>query len=215
MGIPGFLTSAELRAAGYKSNNGIRDQRVALKWVKRHIQGFGGDADNITLMGQSAGGGTYLKSLLLYQSTDMQLVNIVASMLNLQSKEPLFEQLIVMSGTPLTLQPLQRHISEMAYSLCVNALGIQSLSAEDRVKEIVHGPVSRLWEEITPDIPLRPVIDNDIIYRSPTYQDFAGEPIQVEAALASAQWCKRVLIGNCQSDVSFNLILVDDRFTTF
>ena len=57
MGVFGFLTSNELRQAGFKPNNGLRDQRVALKWIQKHIQDFGGDPENVTLSGESAGGG--------------------------------------------------------------------------------------------------------------------------------------------------------------
>lgn len=57
VGPAGFLTSMEMRGAGLTSNNGLRDQRVALKWVQQHIRGFGGDPDNVTLVGHSAGGG--------------------------------------------------------------------------------------------------------------------------------------------------------------
>lgn len=36
-------------------NNGLHDQRLALRWLQRHLPGFGGDVDNMTLLGQSAG----------------------------------------------------------------------------------------------------------------------------------------------------------------
>jgi carboxylesterase type B len=56
LGVPGWLTSKEMRDAGYKANNGFHDQRTALQWVKQFIGGFGGDKDNITMVGESAGG---------------------------------------------------------------------------------------------------------------------------------------------------------------
>ena len=39
-------------------NLGILDQIEALRWVKQNIGGFAGDADNITIFGESAGGGS-------------------------------------------------------------------------------------------------------------------------------------------------------------
>lgn len=45
-------------------NQGIKDQLLAMKWVKSNIEFFGGDADNITLMGESAGAASVEAHLL-------------------------------------------------------------------------------------------------------------------------------------------------------
>ncbi len=58
VGLLGFFTDPLLDAEnedGNSGNWGIWDQIAAIKWVRRNIAAFGGDADNITIGGQSAG----------------------------------------------------------------------------------------------------------------------------------------------------------------
>ncbi len=70
LGVFGFLAHSEITAEGKANGEGyanfaLHDQRAGLTWVKRNIAAFGGDPDNITICGQSAGG----RSVLFHSMT--------------------------------------------------------------------------------------------------------------------------------------------------
>lgn len=55
LGIFGFFAHPELTAEGIAGNQGLLDQRLALQWVHDNAAAFGGDPDNVTIFGESAG----------------------------------------------------------------------------------------------------------------------------------------------------------------
>ncbi|MDO4174678.1 MAG: carboxylesterase family protein [Eubacteriales bacterium] len=57
-----YLGYADLTAIGGDSNLGLSDMVLSLEWVKNNIKYFGGNPDNVTIMGQS-GGGTKVSAL--------------------------------------------------------------------------------------------------------------------------------------------------------
>lgn len=78
----GFL-SVDDESAEVAGNAGIKDQVLALKWVRDNIDKFGGDPNNVTLFGESAGG----CSVHLHLMSDLS--------------KGLFHKAILMSGTAL------------------------------------------------------------------------------------------------------------------
>lgn len=55
LGVFGFMPHPSFDKA-HNGGYGLEDQRLALRWVKRNIAAFGGDPNNITIAGESAGG---------------------------------------------------------------------------------------------------------------------------------------------------------------
>lgn len=59
VGAFGFLSSAEVKRHGVL-NPGVHDMVFALEWVQKYIALFGGDPEEVTISGESAGGGAVM-----------------------------------------------------------------------------------------------------------------------------------------------------------
>jgi carboxylesterase type B len=80
VGPYGFLAGKEIAAnASLSMNNGLKDQRQALKWVKQHIHEFGGDPGHVTVGGASAGGGSVVLQLTAYGGRNDDLFHAAAA----------------------------------------------------------------------------------------------------------------------------------------
>lgn len=133
LGAFGFLTlkSPELAVPG---NAGLKDQVMALKYVKANIDRFGGDSENITLFGHSAGGG----------SVSWHCVS--------EASKFLFNRAIIMSGCVLNHWCLAAR-SDWAFRLA-SKLGYDGDSADEQAillflqsldgKRIVEGQLQQL-----------------------------------------------------------------------
>jgi para-nitrobenzyl esterase len=91
LGALGFLSHPALstESEGASGNYGLMDQVAALRWVQRNVGRFGGDARNVTIFGESAGG----------LSVHAQLVSPLA--------RGLFGRAIAESGAYSLVQPSQ------------------------------------------------------------------------------------------------------------
>lgn len=84
LGALGFLYAPQLGASG---NEALLDQVAALRWVRNEIAAFGGDPENVTVFGQSAGG------------------SHIAKLMTMRAAEGCFDKAIPMSGSLLPQVP--------------------------------------------------------------------------------------------------------------
>jgi para-nitrobenzyl esterase len=94
LGAWGFLDVSEIGGQDFSQsgNVGLLDQIAALKWVNANIAAFGGDPNNVTVFGQSAGAGS------------------VGMLMVMPSARGLFHKAILESGTPKELGDKTRAI---------------------------------------------------------------------------------------------------------
>lgn len=202
LGALGFLPLDHLDAdyAG-AGNNGIRDQICALEWVRDHIHHFGGDPGNVTVFGESAGGGS------------------VFAVLASPSADGLYRRAIVQSGAPGFREPVG---AEKVTDSILSALG----DAAGGIDALVAAPAERLLEaQMQVDVfgkmgtddehsldgggmGYHPVVDGVVVTRTPA-----------EAAADKAREGVPLLVGtNVDEGTLFALLLprglADDQLKT-
>lgn len=68
----GFLAGTTVEEEGVP-NAGFWDQRAALRWIQKHISLVGGDPNEVSVWGESAGGGSILHHLVAFGGTQPSL----------------------------------------------------------------------------------------------------------------------------------------------
>jgi para-nitrobenzyl esterase len=100
-----------------KGNYAYMDQIAALKWIKQNIAAFGGNPNNVTIFGESAGGVS------------------VQSLLTIPSAKGLFQKAIIESGGGrdgvLTGRPINKENADSYYPVSAEAIGINFAKKHD------------------------------------------------------------------------------------
>ncbi len=174
LGVLGFLEMEPLLGADYagSANNGLRDLMCALGWVRENIAAFGGDAERVTIGGQSAGA----------KLTDLLMAAPAAA--------GLFHQMISESGGADRYN--QREEAELV------AEGYCALwkSMGNETRDLLTAPAAQLmatqlrflaaWPK---HFPLRAEVDGKLLPRIP-----------LETIASGNTHGKRLLLGTCRDE---------------
>lgn len=128
-------------------NLGLLDQIAALRWVRSNIAAFGGDPDNVTLVGQSAGG------------------HSIAALMTMPAARGLFRRAILQSA-PMGLPARSKEEAARLGRLYAEGLGLAATD-HDRLRsmpvdQLLKGQIElagklRQFADVTP--PFLPVVD--------------------------------------------------------
>ncbi|HVB87728.1 MAG TPA: carboxylesterase/lipase family protein [Candidatus Dormibacteraeota bacterium] len=191
LGVFGFTYLAELGGESFAqaSNVGMLDMVAALEWVRDNIAQFGGDPANVTIFGQSGGGGK------------------VSALMAMPPAHGLFHRAIVESGAAVTGLPRQR--ATKSAEAFMAKLGLQS-GQVDQLQKLPMNQLLQVMGELSGNgmpgsgsLALAPVVDGTTL---------PSDPFNPTAPAISAN--VPLLIGTVETEVTFfpNQILdpIDD-----
>lgn len=171
LGGLGFLNLDKVTGGKIPStgNEGLLDQVAALEWVRDNIKGFGGDPDNVTIFGESAGGMS------------------VACLMVLPKARGLFHKAIIESAVGAIARPLENSIYTAETFLKIAGIssddidGLMSMPPE-RVLE-VQAKVA--LETDQGEAPCIPVADGEIMPLMPLEAFSNGKAARVPTVIGS------------------------------
>jgi para-nitrobenzyl esterase len=172
LGALGFLGHRDLKEPdGFVGNWGLHDQVAALRWVRDNIAQFGGDASNVTLFGESAGGFS------------------VSALLGAPSSAGLFRRAIVQSGG---VQVHSIDEGERAADRLTALLGISSCTREALVS-VPFADLLAATEELArrrPDpglipLPFLPVVDGVFLPQHPLAAVGQGAAVGIDLLIGT------------------------------
>lgn len=149
LNVFGFLAANHTSCKG---NFGLKDQSLALKWVRNNIRHFGGDSRRVTLMGQSAGASSVQYQMMSKRSNG------------------LFQRAVLMSGSALVFWALSRNPEAQfrQFATVAGVLNPETESPEEIIRQLREKPAAELmlYHEKMPSpisaVPLfRPVVEAD------------------------------------------------------
>ena len=170
LGVDGFLYLGDGNA-----NLGLLDQVAALAWVQENIAAFGGDPNNVTIFGESAGGMS------------------VATLLSMPRATGLFRRAIAQSGaghhvlSPATAQRVGQYLAKKLGAEptreAIAAVSIDRLvqAQVELSADAFEHPDPQHWGEVAANLmPFEPVIDGDVLPARPIDRIAAGAGTSVD-----------------------------------
>jgi para-nitrobenzyl esterase len=171
LGVLGFLNLNELTGGKIPAtgNEGLLDQIAALEWVKDNIAAFGGDPNNVTIFGESAGGMS------------------VGCLLNIPQARGLFHKAILESAVGDMARPLDPSVK-----IAGEFLKIAGVSANDTaalralsVEKLLVAQQKTALKTGQGMAPVIPVADGKIMPRMPLESFEAGLATRVPTLVGS------------------------------
>lgn len=127
-------------------------------------------------------------------------MEIASGSFHLHTSEPLFHQLVTMSGSSL-LRPRPVELVEKSFSLIAEVLGAKDVPPDQQLQKLVATPKEEFTAKVARKFTIGPIVDGEIIPKMTKFETLGNED-ELMALFPGIRHCRRILTGDCQMDVS-------------